>query len=122
MQSFNSACGMKYGNARAGMTACFGIMVMHILHLHTAQTTESPGLREDLWWIYLFSILSMGGKAGMIYGRTFLPSLVVVVRVAGLIYSSWVTFTQSVKLTTVFTKRCDSLIVLFKLFVYTKKA
>lgn len=82
---------MKYGNARAGMTACFGIMVMHIVHLHTAQTTESPGLREDLWWIYLFSILR-GGKAEMIYGRTFNSSLVVVVRVAGLIYSSWVAF------------------------------
>lgn len=108
---------MKYGNARARMTACFGIMVVHILHLHTAQTTESPGLREDLWWIYLFSILSMGGKAEMTYGRTFNLSLVVEVRVAGLIYSSWVAFTQSVKLTSVFTKWCDSLIVLFELFV-----
>lgn len=52
---------MKYGNAWAGMTACFVIMVMHILHLQIAQTTESPAMREDLWWIYLLRILSLGG-------------------------------------------------------------
>lgn len=52
---------MKYFNATAGMTTCFGIMVMHILHLHIAQMTESPGLREDLWWNYLFRILSIEG-------------------------------------------------------------